>query len=268
MSSHEDTLIATTTCKNCETTFDGKFCPNCSQKADTHRFTLGHFAHEVFHAVTHTDKGMLFLIKKMFRWPGIVAKEYVLGKRKKYFNPITFLLITMAIQIYASKKLDFYNHFLDQTKALVESLPTNPRAKAASEESIQSLESAKEQTSKTLENSKMITFIFLPVLGFLTWIFFKKSGFNYTENVIMGIFVQGQLNILFLLLCILPLLIYKPLVVGFFYVYIVASWAYCVLAYRQFFVQRKWVTVLKTSVIQILYFTLGSQASKLVVEYL
>lgn len=74
-------------CKNCGTAFEGKFCPNCSQKAATHRLTLGHFIHETTHALTHTDKGILLLIKELFVRPGIVAREYVEGKRKKYFNP-------------------------------------------------------------------------------------------------------------------------------------------------------------------------------------
>src|SRR5688572_10665036 len=98
-----------TTCKNCDTPFEGKFCSACSQRADTHRFTLWHFAHAFFHALTHTDKGILFLIKELLYKPGIVAREYNEGKRKKYFSPITFLLIVMAIEIFASQKTKFYD---------------------------------------------------------------------------------------------------------------------------------------------------------------
>jgi hypothetical protein len=268
MSVHEETLTATTTCKNCDTTFEGKFCPNCAQKANTHRFTISHFAHEVFHAFTHTDKGILFLIKRMFRWPGIVAREYIGGKRKKYFNPITFLLITMAIQLYVVKKTDFYNIFIEESKNLVENISKASADQSSTKESVQALEKVKGQTSKTMENQKLITFIFLPVLAFLTWLFFKKSGFNYTENLIMGVFLQGQLNILFLLFCIGPFLLYRPIVVLILYIYMVILWAYAMLTYRQFFRQGKWVTVLKGSIVQILYFILGQQITNAIVDYL
>jgi hypothetical protein len=268
MSVHEETLTATTTCKNCETTFEGKFCSNCAQKTNTHRFTIPHFAHEVFHAFTHTDKGILFLIKKLFRWPGIVAREYVEGKRKKYFSPITFLLITMAIQIYVVKKTDFYGKFVDETKKLVQSISSTSPSKTGTDASLQALDEAKGMTAKAMENSKMITFIFLPVLASLTWIFFWKSGLNYIENLILAIFVQGQLHVLFFIMCILPILIIPSSIVVIFYAYVVVTWAYSLIAYRQFFRQRKWVTVLKGSVVQIIYFALGQQITNIMVGYL
>lgn len=271
MSAHEEILTetTTTTCKNCETVFEGNFCPNCSQRANTHRFTLKHFAHEVFHAITHADKGILFLVKKLFRWPGIVAREYVNGKRKKYFNPITFLLLTMALQLYAVKKTDFYNQFIDSTREMVEGIATlNKKNNKAPAESIQSLEKAKTQSAKTMENSKTMTFLFLPVLALLTWLFFSGSGMNYTENLIMAIFAQGQMNLFFLVICIVPMLIYPPIVVGILYVYMVAMWAYSMIVYRQFFRQGKWATVWKGSIAMILYYAISRQIVNLVLDYL
>ena len=113
-----DRAIAVT-CKNCETIFEGNFCPNCSQKAGTHRFSVKHIVHEAFHAFTHTDKGIFFLIKEMLKRPGKVALEYNGGRRKKYFNPFTFLLIMIALNIFFTQKANFYGSFLDATEALV-----------------------------------------------------------------------------------------------------------------------------------------------------
>ena len=56
-------ILFMTTCKNCANSFEGNYCPNCSQKADTHRFSVNHFAHEVFHAFTHADKRNFFLAR-------------------------------------------------------------------------------------------------------------------------------------------------------------------------------------------------------------
>jgi hypothetical protein len=84
-------------CKNCGSTLTGKFCQNCGQKADIHRITFKHLLHEFFHALTHADKGFLFLVKEMTTRPGYVVQEYLDGKRKKYFNPLSFLVIAAAI---------------------------------------------------------------------------------------------------------------------------------------------------------------------------
>jgi hypothetical protein len=256
-------------CRNCDTTFEGKYCPNCSQKASTHRLTLKHFFHEAFHAITHTDKGILFLAKKLVRWPGVVAREYVEGKRKKYFSPFTFLLITLAIQLYVSKKTEFYTHFLDSTEALMQRAAASiSPSEQVPDRSMATLKDMRTQTTKAMENGKVITFFLLPVLALLSWLFFYNSRMNYTENIVMALFVQGQVNLLFLVFCILPFLIFPALVVPLLYFYVLISWAYSLIAYRQFFRQRKWVTILKGSVVQILYFLMAERVTKLVVEFM
>src|SRR5688572_4842962 len=133
-----------TTCKNCQTTFEGKFCPNCAQKADTHRFTVKHFAHELFHAFTHTDKGVFFLSKELLLRPGKVAREYNSGMRKKYFNPITFLLIVTAIQIFVVKKTEILTAFNKSLKNLSEQ--TAPSSGEDRKQIDESLKHADKQT--------------------------------------------------------------------------------------------------------------------------
>ena len=80
-----------TDCLNCGTSLSARdyFCPRCGQKADTHRLTWKHFGHEVLHAVTHADASVLHLFRDLLVRPGTVAREYLAGKRKKYFSPFT-----------------------------------------------------------------------------------------------------------------------------------------------------------------------------------
>ena len=89
-------------CQNCNhllsETFN--FCPICSQTTHVHRFTIKHLLHEFFHAFTHTDRGVLLLLKGLATNPGVVLKEYIIeGKRKRYFSPFTFLLIVLGITL-------------------------------------------------------------------------------------------------------------------------------------------------------------------------
>src|SRR6187402_2064747 len=95
-------------CKNCDSPLTSNFCANCGQKADVHRITFGHFLHEFFHAFTHTDKGILLLMKALIARPGKVAHEYLEGKRKKYFNPLSFLVILSSIYAYVSHKTGYF----------------------------------------------------------------------------------------------------------------------------------------------------------------
>jgi hypothetical protein len=244
-----------TECKNCATSFEGKFCPNCSQKADTHRLTLGHFAHETTHAVTHTDKGILLLIKVMFTRPGVVAREYMEGKRKRYFNPITFLLIMMAIQVFAVRQTDFNGKFTRQMQKLSEQLAKiSPKGEKGHKVFNERMEKADKQMAFANDNNKLLNFIFIPFLSLLTWLFFKRSGFNYAENLILNVLIGGQLVVLFILFCIIPILIKSSLVVIAMYLFIPISLVYSIIAYKQFYQQKLGWTILKGLTVQILYF--------------
>jgi hypothetical protein len=97
-------------CKNCDASLNGKFCSHCGQKGDIHQITMPHLGHEVFHALTHTDKGILLLIKDLLRRPGTVAKEYIEGKRKKYFSPFSFIVISTALSALLAYQVATMRH--------------------------------------------------------------------------------------------------------------------------------------------------------------
>jgi hypothetical protein len=178
-------------------------------------------------------------------------------------------LITLAFQIYASKKTHFYDAFIDSQQRLIESISKlNPKNDGAENPSLKSLDEGRVQLAKVEEHSRTITFILLPLLAALTWLFFWKSGYNYTENLLLAIFVQGQLNVMFVLFCIGPFLLYPPIVVVILYIYAFITWAYSMLAYRQFFGQRKRMILLKGSLAMILYYIITQQATGILIKYL
>jgi hypothetical protein len=74
-----------TVCKNCEIETTGNFCSNCGQKTDIHRLTIKHFGHELFHAFTHSDKGILLLKKELLLGRGMWRANTWTGKEK---NPL------------------------------------------------------------------------------------------------------------------------------------------------------------------------------------
>lgn len=267
MSEIEEKVITALTCKNCETSFEGKYCPNCSQKADTHRFTLKHFLHDFFHALTHTDKGILFLAKEMFRKPGYVTKEIIEGRRKKYFNPFTFFLIAGAINVFLMQKTNFYGAFVDEMKALIIRIEQRTSEEHDKNAELR-LDETRNATSKVMEYNKFLNFTFIPFLSLLTWLFYKKSGYNYAENLVLNILINGQMSVFFMLFCILPFLLYKPLVLVLPFLFIIGNWLYSVMAYRQFFQQRKWISFMKGTVVQIIFFVAMNVATNIVVRYL
>lgn len=245
-----------TTCKNCETTFEGKYCPNCSQKADTHRFTVKHFLHESFHAITHADKGIFFLIKELLLRPGHAIREYNEGKRKKYFNPLTFLLIAAALQLFATQKTQITEHYMSRLVAIskqLEASSDNIHQETLNEE-LKKVEAGGNEAFETmLQNNKLFTLLIIPFMGLITWLLFRKRGFNYAENLVMNVMVSAQLSILFLFFTALPFLILPSYVLLWMSLFFLINWGYCIIVYKQFFEQGWFITIVKGTAAFILF---------------
>jgi hypothetical protein len=80
-------------CRNCGADATTTFCGSCGQKVEVKRLSLATLLHEIPHAIFHVDRGFFPTIAGLFTRPGEVVSEYLSGKRAKYFNPLTLLVI-------------------------------------------------------------------------------------------------------------------------------------------------------------------------------
>lgn len=78
-----------TICKNCGHPVDLKFCPNCGQKASVKRIEMKWLIHDLPHAIWHIDKGFLFNVFNLFKRPGYAIADYLAGKRKNFYHPVS-----------------------------------------------------------------------------------------------------------------------------------------------------------------------------------
>jgi hypothetical protein len=231
-----------TNCKNCDAPLNGKFCSNCGQTVDIHRVTFGHFLHDFFHAFTHADKGILLLMKELIRKPGLVAKEYLEGKRKKYFNPLSFLVILSSIYAYASHTSGYFEaltHFEQQQ--------IRPNRMPYYAESMEFM----------LNNGKFLALILMPLLmSFFSWLFFRKEKYNFAENLVLNAFVMGQIYIVMVVIFIPCFVLFPGFPVqlnnNIFHLLMIA---YMIVAYQQFFGNKVIFTVLKSISITLLFMT-------------
>jgi hypothetical protein len=86
-------------CLNCESPLAEaqRFCGSCGQKNGPARLTMSQIAHDFFHAITHVDHSIFALVKALAVRPGHVARDYVEGRRKKYFGPFAFLVLAVGL---------------------------------------------------------------------------------------------------------------------------------------------------------------------------
>ena len=86
-------------CPNCESQLTGEYCNNCGQKK-IHRqeFSVKHFARQAVNDFTDLESNKIFktLVALLLR-PGILAAEYLAGRKGKYVGPIRLYLTFSAI---------------------------------------------------------------------------------------------------------------------------------------------------------------------------
>jgi len=222
-------------CKGCSTPLaDGyHFCPDCGETAHPHRLDVKHVLHEFVHAFTHADKGIFLLVKELAFHPGKAALEYAGGNRKKYFNPVSFLLIAGGLTFFlrnkigftgavGSKKLVFYmGEFLHHY--------TTP-----------------------------IIVLSIPLLSVYSWLFFRSSGKNYAENMVMNMYMMGEYHLFSIVVTVLPIYFFPKLNVFFTAASFILLAVYYYFTCRYFFKQSTAATTAKVLAIEILFmFTFG-----------
>jgi hypothetical protein len=240
-------------CKNCGTSFEGNFCSHCGQKADIHRITLGHFFHELFHVLTHTDKGILLLAKDLITRPGHVAREYLDGKRKKYFHPLSFLVITAAVFAYVSYQTGYLKLISTSRGPSTENTSgiANP---VTSPDSLSFREAMGEAFQISIDNEKVLSLVLIfPLMSFFTWLLFKRSKTNFAENLVLSSFIIAESNIVFTLVFIPAFLLAPQAAQLNNNIYHVVFLIYMVVAYRQFFKNNIFLTILKSVLIMVGY---------------
>ena len=84
-----------TRCLNCEAVLpeQARFCPACSQRADTTRLTVGDMLRESMHSFLNVERGPVAMLLGLLTRPGAIARDYVLGRRRRYYGPFATLVV-------------------------------------------------------------------------------------------------------------------------------------------------------------------------------
>lgn len=163
------------TCLNCGTALapDDAFCRRCGQKAATHRLSLHDIGHDLWHAVTHTDRSLLALARELVLRPGTVARRYCEGHRKAYFNPFSFLIVVVGVALLALAS----SHFVDFTRGM----PANP-------------------VSAFLQRNLNLVILFqVPLLALLCQGLFRGADRRFSEHLVLAAYASGLRSIFFTL---------------------------------------------------------------------
>ncbi len=175
-----------TNCLNCGSNLQSyKFCPDCGQKATTHRLSFHELWHELVHYFAHADKSIFSLVRALAVRPGVVAREYVDGRRAKYFKPVNFFLVVGTILVLSLSWFHLPNEAaimnLDQHAASIKNV----------EEQKRFLEMAgrmKHFVHYATKYSNVLNMVITPLYALIFWLFYKKARYSYIEHLVANLY--------------------------------------------------------------------------------
>ena len=164
-------------CKNCNNNFEGKFCNNCGQSADTQRLDFKFLLKNLRkNFLKYFHGGIFYSAGQLFTRPGHTIREYIDGKRVKHFEPIA-LLLTVAT---------FYGIFYHYFGINLFEGDKIPGEKITAE-----------MINDWLSNNfSLETLLLVPVYSLASYVVFLKQKYNFIEHFYLNTFLGSQRIIL------------------------------------------------------------------------
>jgi hypothetical protein len=240
-------------CPNCGTSVaaNQNFCLHCGQTAHTHRLSIPHLLHEVVHFFTHADKGIFYLIRQLAVRPGVVAREYVQGKRKKYFSPLNFFFIVVGLFLFVQTTLKpMQGGNMSALKESVQKI-ADPTVR---ERRLAKLERAEAATNFMARYSNYVNMAVTPLVALLFFLFFYKAGYNYTEHLVANLYIAGFNALVFILLITPFLLLAKGTTYHLWGIYFFLLWEvfYRAFTYYRFIPKKGFWHLLSVTLVALL----------------
>lgn len=216
----------TSCCPNCGTQFLGPYCHECGQKRIDTKLSISEFAGDIGRRVFRFDKAFAVTTWRALREPGVLAHDYLSGRRKRILDPLYYLFSSMFVQIVVAS--------LIRAAAPVVGDPTATHwlARVGGVASLR---------------------IFMALWLSTLWaLIFRIRRHTLAEAYVLGIYLFGTLGLLWMLLPLIDLII--PLSLGangsaVIWTTFLIEWVYIAYGAHDFTRGSWWLSALRTTVV-------------------
>tara|TARA_R110001632_G_scaffold6324_1_gene25716 strand:+ start:55076 stop:55957 length:882 start_codon:yes stop_codon:yes gene_type:complete len=179
-------------CKNCKNSLrdiDG-FCSSCGARIIDERISLRFLFNEFLDKVLSVDNKLLKTFLHLFKKPEVVIDGFINGVRKKYYNPVSYLLVSITLS-------GIYLYFLKDVAFEAIGASSDPNNPFANEEFMKNI------FNFTADYQALFTVANIPVYGFISWlVFFNKKKYNFYEHLIIYLYAASQTAVLSFLIVV------------------------------------------------------------------
>ena len=201
------------TCNNCESIFEGNFCNICGQRINYGKIIFKDLFNDFLSEVLTLESPLPKTLKELTLKPGDLSIEFIRGKRKTYYKPVKYFILTLAFYLLIKAILNF-DPIGNQARAFGGQLPD-----------MNNLDLRMQASYFMSRNINMMLFILVFVFALFSRLLFRKSGFNYTENLTFSFFISGHYLFMSSFMMILSLADPKLFYLAYLIVIVYFQWA-------------------------------------------
>jgi hypothetical protein len=168
-------------CKNCGYATSTRYCPNCGQRSSVDKVTLKETLEDLADNLFSLSAPLIITVKNLFINPGKLLREYLGGKRKKYYKPISFFILTTAVYLFLRWSIGFeIRGEINIDESAMDQVDPNALTQAR---------------DFMFQNINSLAFFFVLTMSLMLKAFFYKK-YMFTEYVAVAFYLNGVYSML------------------------------------------------------------------------
>ena len=173
-------------CANCDAPLHGPYCAACGQHAmESDRLTFRVLWGEFRRRFLHLEFGLLLTLRHMAFKPGHVIGRYLRGERKRYVNPLGFVVMATAFNLLVHALTGYRERMLGELESMTVSTSDSGRSL---EETMQAF------MTWSMEYSTYLTVIVCLFVALFLRLFLGRK-MRIAEGLVFGLFCYGQVTV-------------------------------------------------------------------------
>ncbi|MEO6347040.1 MAG: DUF3667 domain-containing protein [Aquaticitalea sp.] len=171
-------------CKNCQAILseNGEYCYSCGGKVIRNRLTIKNLFEDFTTTFFNYDNKFFKTFITLFKKPEDVIGSYIDGTRKKYLDVISYFMVALTVTGFEWLILKrFFPELLD-----LSDISYQENAKFTND-----------IFNFVQNNSSVVMMLFVPIYALISRIvFINKKKYNYTEHLVIFMYVLAQITLL------------------------------------------------------------------------
>lgn len=169
-----------TYCKNCGAIVKDSFCAQCGQRSSVYKVTLKETFNDLTDNFFSLSAPLPYTIRMLVLSPGLLFREYLSGKRKKYYRPISFFILSTLVYLFVRWVIDFDDYV---------EIPVGVHKEKID------LELFSHARDYMFQNIKSLAFILVFTLAVFMKLFFSKY-YALAEYIAISFYLNGFYSLL------------------------------------------------------------------------